>query len=131
MIISDITVGMVEELVVGGAVFDSFSESNSRDGSMHASTTFNVSPVSASKLQACLEEAAAGGDAAAMPSPGLLSTSHHITSHHITSHITSHHITSHHITSHHITSHHITSHHITSHHIVHEGCDLWGLNIVH
>jgi hypothetical protein len=47
---------MSEEVVVGGDVFDSFSESNSRDGSMHAGSNSKASPLQAARLQACLEE---------------------------------------------------------------------------
>lgn len=62
--------GMGEELAVSGPVFDSFSESNSRDGSVRAGTSYKASPVQVARLKACLEEVAAGR-ASVSAEPGM------------------------------------------------------------
>lgn len=47
------------ELGKEGVLFDSFSESNSKEGSLRAGNNVKLSPVLGARLQACLEDVAA------------------------------------------------------------------------
>ena len=66
---------LMEERGKEGVLFDSFSESNSKEGSLRAGNNAKLSPVLGARLQACLEDvAAARQSTAAEAGVSLVST---------------------------------------------------------
>ena len=63
----------MEEVSKEGVLFDSFSESNSREGSLRAGNNIKLSPLLGNRLQACLEDVAASRQAS-LAEPGMQGT---------------------------------------------------------
>ena len=64
---------LMEEVSKEGVLFDSFSESNSREGSLRAGNNIKLSPLLGNRLQACLEDVAASRQAS-LAEPGMQGT---------------------------------------------------------